>query len=91
MRYFRASPEIYLAVCSTLDTEYGYPNPHTKTFRTLPIANELPHDLSGLVYLAVNNDYCEYILPSQILASLISSGSVEEISASDYMSVSATP
>lgn len=91
MRYFRASVETYEIVAAALDKAYGYPNPVTKTDRTIPVSAELPHDLGGLVYLAVSSDYCEYILPSQMLASLISSGLVEEIDASDYMSVSATP
>lgn len=87
MRYFRAAKEIYSVVCSTLDTAYGYPNHATKTYQALPLASELPSDSAGRVYLAVNNEYCGYVLPSQMLPSLIASGSIEEIDANAYMAV----
>lgn len=84
MRYFRASVAVYESICTQLDAAYGYPNPATKTQRTLPLAQELPSDAAGRVYLALNADYCEYILPSEMLPQLLASGAVEEITHADY-------
>ncbi len=70
-----------------LDGEWGYPNEETKTSTALPPALECPHDEQGRVYLAVDSAYCDYILPSQILPSLIESGAVEEISEASYAAI----
>jgi hypothetical protein len=84
MRYFRASPAVYADICAQLDAAYGYPNPETKTLRTLPLVADLPSDDQGRVYLAISSEYCDYILPSQMLPELIASGAVEEITAEQY-------
>lgn len=86
-RYFRASSAVYGSICQQLDQAYGYPNAETKTERTLPIASDLPRDSKGRLYLAISSDYCDYILPSEMLPGLIASGSVEEISAAVYEAV----
>ncbi len=87
LRFFKCQPEVYEAICQQLDQAYSYPNEATKTERTLPLRLNLPSDSQGNVYLAVANDYCEYVLPSQILPSLIESGTVEEISETQYLAV----
>jgi hypothetical protein len=87
MRYFRSSPAVYASICSQLDAAYGYPNAETKTERTLPLAADLPADGQGRVYLAVSADYCDFILPGQMLPDLLASGAVEEITAAQYRSV----
>lgn len=84
MRYFRSTPAVYASICAQLDAAYGYPNQATKTERTLPPASDLPSDSQGRVYLAISADYCEFILPSQMLPELIASGAVEEIDAAAY-------
>ena len=84
MRYFRASSAVYAEISAALDAAYGYPNAETKTERTLPLADELPADLQGRVYLAVSQDYCEFVLPSQMLPQLLASGAVEEIDEATY-------
>ncbi len=84
MRYFRSTVAVYAAICQQLDAAYGYPNEATKTLRTLPLAEELPADAQGRVYLAISADYCEYVLPSQLLPELLASGAVEEIDAETY-------
>lgn len=84
MRYFRATPAVYAAICDQLDAAYGYPNADTKTARSLPLAADLPADPQGRVYLAVSAEYCEYNLPSELLPQLIASGAVEELSAAEY-------
>jgi hypothetical protein len=84
MRYFRSTESVYQVVCSQLDAAYGYPNEATKTLRSLPLANELPHDSQQRVYVAVDADYCNYILPSELLSQLLASGAIEEITQSQY-------
>lgn len=86
MRYFRATVAVYADICQQLDAAYSYPNEATKTLRTLPLAEELPADAQGRVYLAISADYCDYVLPSQLLPELLASGAVEEIDAATYQS-----
>ena len=83
-RYFRSTPEVYGGICQQLDAAYGYPNAETKTERTLPPLAELPVDGEGRVYLAISADYCDYVLPSQMLPQLLASGAVEEIDEATY-------
>jgi hypothetical protein len=86
MRYFRATPAIYESIRATLDAAWGYPNAETKTLTAIPPSSELPSDEQGRVYLAISADYCDYILPSQMLPELIASGAVEEIDEAAYRS-----
>lgn len=83
-RYFRAAPAVYASVCAQLDAAYGYPNSETKTERTLPLASDLPSDGDGRVYLAISADYCDFVLPSQMLPQLLASGAVKEIDEATY-------
>jgi hypothetical protein len=87
MRYFRATPAVYADICAQLDAAYGYPNPETKTLRSLPLAADLPADGQGRVYLMISAEYCEYNLPSELLPQLIAAGLVEEITAEQYAAV----
>lgn len=84
MRYFRSTAAVYASICAQLDAAYGYPNAETKTERALPLAETLPSDPQGRVYLAISSDYCEYVLPRELLPQLIAQGAVEEISAAEY-------
>lgn len=84
MRYFRSTPDVYVAICSQLDAAYGYPNAETKTLRTLPLVADLPADAAGRVYLAVSSEYCDYVLPSELLPQLLANGAVEEITEAEY-------
>ena len=83
-RYFRSTPNVYLSVCAQLDAAYGYPNAETKTERTLPLITNLPTDAQGRLYVAIDEAYCEYVLPSQLLTDLLASGAVEEIDEAAY-------
>lgn len=83
-RFFCATPAVYADICSQLDAAYGYPNAETKTRRSLPLPAELPADAAGRVYLAVSAEYCEYILPGEMLPQLLASGAVEEVDAATY-------
>lgn len=87
MRYFRSTPAVYASICAQLDAAYGYPNAETKTARALPLVETLPTDAQGLVYLAISAEYCDYILPSQMLPELLASGAVEEVTAAQYSAV----
>lgn len=87
MRYFRSTPAVYASICAQLDAAYGYPNAETKTERALPLAAELPSDSQGLVYLAISQEYCNFILPSEMLPQLLASGAVEEVDAATYQAL----
>jgi hypothetical protein len=87
MRYFRSLPAVYADICVQLDAAYGYPNAETKTERTLPLAVDLPGDGQGRVYLAVSQEYCDYILPGEMLPELLASGAVEEVDAATYVAL----
>jgi hypothetical protein len=91
MRYFRSTPAVYTGICSQLDAAYGYPNAETKTERALPLVSDLPADAQGRVYLAISQEYCDYILPSEMLPQLLASGAVEEIDAATYMAAVSQP
>jgi len=84
IRYFRSTAAVYSGICGELDLAYNYPNPATKTQRTLPPEAELPHDRQGRVYLSVDAAYCQFILPGQMLPGLLASGAVEEIDEATY-------
>ena len=84
-RYFRSTDEVLAQVNAQLDEAYGYPSEATRTVTTLPPVADCPHDAQGRVYLAVDDGYCEYVLPSQMLPQLIASGLVEEINEGEYM------
>jgi len=86
-RYFRATPAVYDSICAQLDAAYGYPNAETRTLRTLPLAETLPSDGQGRVYLAIDSEYCDFILPSEMLPQLLASGAVEEVDAATYQAV----
>ena len=87
MRYFRSTAAVYESIRSQLDAAWGYPNVETKTETALPAVNELPADAHDRVYLAISAEYCDYILPSQMLPELLASGAVEEIDAAVYAAV----
>lgn len=86
-RYFRSTAAVYESIRSQLDAAWGYPNAETKTLTAIPPAADLPADPQGRVYLAISAEYCDYILPSQMLPELIASGAVEEIDAAAYAAV----
>jgi hypothetical protein len=91
MRYFRSTPAVYAIICAQLDAAYGYPNAQTKTERTLPLADQLPHDPAGRIYLAISADYCDYNLPAELLPQLFANGAVEEITEAEYQAAIADP
>lgn len=90
-RYFRSSIEIYNNICNILDEAYNYPNSNTKTQRTLPLVETLQKDQTNKVYLVVGSEYCDYILPSQILIEYIANGNIEEITEDQYKTIFPVP
>jgi len=84
-------PVVYLSISSQLDAAYGYPSAETKTARTLPLAETLPTDEQGRVYLAVSAEYCDYILPGEMLPDMLASGDVEEVTAEQYVALLPQP
>lgn len=90
-RYFGSTPAVYAAICTQLDAAYGYPNYETRTLRTLPPDGELPRDAQGRVYLVVDERFCEFELPSQLLPELLATGAVEEVSEAAYLALLPVP
>lgn len=84
LRHFRSAAAVYVGICQQLDAAYRYPNAATKTERTLPLVQDLPVDESGLVYLAISAEYCDYILPGEMLPGLLKSGAVQEVTQEQY-------
>lgn len=84
-RYFRATRSVYEAVRAQLDEAWGYPNADTKTQTAIPPADASPTDSLGRVYLVIQADYCEYVLPAELLPALIGSGQVEEIDHATFL------
>lgn len=84
MRHFRSTPEVYESIRAQLDAAWGYPNEATKTLTAIPPVGHLPTDDAGRVYLSVSAEYCDYVLPSQLLPELIAAGLVEELTAEEY-------
>jgi hypothetical protein len=87
IRYFRTTVSVYELIAAKLDAAYGYPNSETKTLRAIPLASDLPTDSEGRVYLAIDGEYCDFILPSEMLPQLIDSGMAEEIDEATYGSI----
>lgn len=90
-RFFRSSDEILDQFNAQLDAAYNYPNAETKTNTTLPPPGDCPHDSQGRVYVAVDDAYCDFMLPSHVLPLLIEAGLVEEIDEAAYAAVVPTP
>jgi len=90
-RYFRTTALVYGQIAAQLDAAYGYPNAVTKTLRALPLVSGLPTDSAGQVYLAVDAEYCDYILPSELLPQLLASGAVTEITEAEYRAAVESP
>lgn len=84
VRYFRSTDAVYQIVCAQLDAAYGYPNAQTKTLRALPLTQDMPHGPDGSIYVAISSDYCEFILPSQMIPQLLESGAAEELTKAQY-------
>ena len=84
LRYFRTTPETLDSIRATLDAEWGFPNPETKTATSLEPAATSPRDAQGRVYAVISAVYCDFVLPSQMLPQLLASGAVEEIDEATY-------
>lgn len=87
MRFFRSTPAVYESVRATLDSAFGLPSIETATETAIPPVSELFADAQGRVYLCVSAEYCDCILPAELLAELLGSGAVEELTESEYWSV----
>jgi len=87
MRFFRclAGDEAYEQIRATLDVAWGHPNAVTKTSTCIDSASVAPRDTQGRIMLATSEAFCEYAASEQMLASVVSSGVIEEIDAATYL------
>lgn len=84
MRYFVGQDDIaYETVRTTLDAAWGLPN-NLGTETCLPPADVAPRNASGLITLAMRDEFCEWPPASEMLPDLFSVGVIEEISADEY-------
>ena len=86
MRYFRclAGDEAYEQIRLTLDAVWGHPSAETKTVTCIDPADVAPRDTQGRIMLATSEAFCEYAASEQMLASVLSSGVIEEIDEATY-------
>jgi len=91
VRYFRSTAAVYESVRSELNAAWGYPNAETKTETAIPPAALLPTDSQSRVYLAVPDDYAAYEAVAALLPSLLESGAIQEITATEYSDVLPKP
>jgi hypothetical protein len=84
MRYFVAqSDDGYETIRSTLDVAWNLPNSFG-TDTCLPPANVAPRNQTGLITLALRDEFCEWPPASLMLPQLLSSFVIEEITANQY-------
>lgn len=86
MRFLRceAGDEAYENARLTLDAAWGHPNESTKTETCIDPAAVAPRDQQGRIVLAVDDAFCEYPAAAQMLAYMLGTGDVTEITESDY-------
>ena len=81
MRYFRTDDaDLYESIRLQLDAAWGHPTPDGQTVTCIDPVGVAPRDLSGLVLLAVQDEFVSYEPAATILPQLLASGAVEEIS-----------
>jgi hypothetical protein len=87
MRFFRclAGDEAYEQIRQALDAVWGHPNADIKTVTCIDPADVAPRDTQGRIMLATSEAFCEYAASEQMLASVLSSGVIEEIDAATYL------
>jgi hypothetical protein len=84
MRYFAGQDDIgYETIRTTLDAAWGLPN-DLGTDTCLPPANVAPRNQSGLITLALRDEFCEWQPASAMLPELLDVGVIAEISADEY-------
>lgn len=85
MRYFRtANDATYEHARSVLDSAWGHPTPDGRIVTCIEPAATAPRDPAGRIILAVQDEFCEFSLASELLPMLLTSGAVEEIDAATY-------
>jgi len=92
MRYFRtADDDLYESIRLQLDAAWGHPTNDGRTFTCIDPVAVAPRDLSGLVLLAVQDEFISYEPAATILPQLLASGAVEEISEAAFAAGVARP
>ena len=72
----RSTPAAYESFRAMLDSALGYPDIERRTLTAIPPSAELPSDEQGRVCLAIGSG----VIPSEMLASAILSGDLEQVS-----------
>lgn len=91
IRRFRAAADIYEQMRLALDGLLGLPNPDTLTLTSMPPASESLRDRVGMVYAIISSDYCEAESVALLLAPLLQSGFVEELTKEQFAAIHPPP
>jgi hypothetical protein len=84
VRFFRCDggDDVYEQTRLSLDAAWGHPNAGIVT--CIDPANVAPRDQKGRILLGVNDEFCGWQPASAMLAQLLASGAVTEITAGQY-------
>jgi hypothetical protein len=90
MRFFKATDAtVYESIRLELDRSYGYPSAGAAT--SICPAATAPVDSSGKVYLMASYSECDYPVVASLLPALLATGSVEEVTQSDWDALFTNP
>lgn len=81
-RFFTASEAVYEQARAALDTAFGYPSDFAHTVFS-PAAEGI-RDASGKMLLAIRSDFADADPAASMLAPLLASGAVQELTAEEY-------
>lgn len=81
-RFFRSSEQVYESARATLDAAWGLPANGQQTCIEPHVT--APRDDQGRIVLAVNEEFCDYVVVSYLLLQLLASGAAEEITEAEY-------
>jgi hypothetical protein len=82
-RFFKSDETTYEQIRLGLDAAWGH-GVGTGTVTCFEPAATAPRDSDGLVVLAVRAEFCDYEAVAAVLPGLLASGTVVEISESEY-------
>jgi hypothetical protein len=90
VRFFAALEIHYEQARAALDQAWGLPNMQG-TVTCIDPAAVAPRNSSGLIVLAVNDEFCSYPESAEMLSLMLGSGAVAEISEADYRAATERP
>lgn len=90
MRFFKSTDGVYEQARAALDAAWGLPNA-SGTATCIEPAATAPRDDSGQLLLAVDDEFCSWEPAATMLPQMLDSGSVIEITLTQYRSATEVP